>query len=104
VKNVPSAFEADVKKAMDGLAAGAVADIEATVLYTPGNRIASVRPECLSVNLKRNNDPSYRSQFLDYINHRLLDRAIPVMIPALNGQPAEALFLTGDHVVIQYRQ
>ena len=104
VRNVPSAFAAEVKRAMDGLAAGAVAEIEATVLYTPGNRVASVRPECLSVNLKRNNDPSYRSQMLDTINKRLLDRAVPVSIPPLNGQPAEALFLTGDHVVIQYRQ
>jgi len=104
MRGVPKAFAAEAKRAMDGLAAGAVAEVEATVLYTPGNRVASVRAECREVNLRRNNDPNYRSQILSTVNGRLLDRPIPVSIPPLNGQPAEALFTTADHVVIQYRQ
>lgn len=104
VRNVPSLYAGEVRKAMDGLQAGVDADLEATLVYYPQTRAASVRAVCVDVNLRRNNDPSYRAEIKRYINDRMLDRPVQIGIPPLNGMPAEAVFLTGDHVVLQYRQ
>ncbi|HEY3450771.1 MAG TPA: hypothetical protein VGK67_30725 [Myxococcales bacterium] len=91
-------------KVAEAFAAGVVAEIEASVAYDAVHRFASVTPRCLSVNLKKSDDPGTRSQILDLLNQRVFDRSVPVPIPPLNNQPAEAVFLTGDHVVVQYRQ
>ena len=92
------------RKAVEALAAGAVADLEVAVTYDAAHRFAALRPACSSVTLKRNNDPATRSQVLALLNRTLFDRSIPVPVPPLGSQPAEAIFLTGDHVVVQYRQ
>ncbi len=86
------------------LAAGAVAEVAASVTYDAAYRFAAVRPACLSVSLGGTEDPGTRARVVDLLNRRVFDRSVPVPVPPLANRPAEAIFLTGDHVVVQYPQ
>ncbi len=103
VSGVPAAYAGEVAKVKEGIAAGAWADIEATLLYYPQTGGLSIRTTCRDVNLLRNNESKYRSEIQTYIN-RLLDRPIVIGIPTLNGLRAEGVFVTGNHVVVEYAQ
>jgi len=104
IRNVPAAYAGEVAKVKDGVTAGVWADLEATAVYYPQTGGLSIRVTCVDVNLQRNNESTYRGEIQRYINERMLDRPIQLAVPPLNGVNAEALFLTGNHVVIQYRQ
>lgn len=93
----------DGSRAADALAAGAVAEVEARLAYDPTRRFVAVRPACSSVILRRNDDPETREQVRAALNRALFDRSFPVPVPPVGNRPAETVFLTGDHVVIQYR-
>lgn len=104
IRNVPKSYAGHVQKVKEGAMAGVWADLEATVLYASRTGGISVRVTCTDVNLSRHNEGTYRSQLMEYINVRMLNRPLLFAAPAVNGAPPTALFTTGHHVVLQYRQ
>lgn len=104
IRNVPKAYAGHVQKVKEGAMAGVWADIEATVVFSPKTGGLSIRATCTDVNLSRHNDSTYRSQLMEYINVRMLNRPLLFAAPVVNGAPPSALFTTAHHVVLQYRQ
>ncbi|MGC4118298.1 MAG: hypothetical protein QM765_27845 [Myxococcales bacterium] len=91
-------------KAAQALAGGVVADVELAVRYDEAHRFVALRPTCTAVALKQTDDGAVRLEIVESLNQRVFDRSVPVPVPPLNREPAEAVFVTGDHVVIQYPQ
>jgi hypothetical protein len=99
---VPDIAKAQVKSFTDGIAAGVVTELDAT-LSLKGNTIEAMA-HANSCKLKRNSNPSHERELCDQMNQKALRNALRFDV-SIEGSTAKVkrVVLTQNHLVISYQ-